>query len=73
MNVVPLELMTQMMGQRINSAVYVVLLSEPMNFPLLVRHGKEMGDCMKQRKEYPTSPGIEPMTFGFDYLCSRSL
>ena len=50
MNVGPLALMMQMMDQRINSAVYVVVLSEPVNFPLSVRHSNEMGDRMKQRK-----------------------
>ena len=34
MNVVPLALMVEMMDQRINFAVQVGVLSEPMNFPL---------------------------------------
>ena len=32
------------MDQRINSAVYIEVLSEPMNFPLNVSHRKEMRD-----------------------------
>ena len=44
MNVVPLALMTQMMDQRINSTVYVVVLSEPMNLSLNVSPSKETGN-----------------------------
>ena len=32
------------MDQRINSAVYVVVPGEAMNFPLSVKPSKEMGD-----------------------------
>ena len=34
----------------INSAVYVVVLSQPMNFPLSVSPNKKMGDHTRQRK-----------------------
>ena len=37
------------MYQRINTAVYVKVLSEHMNFPLSVRPSKEMGDRTRQR------------------------
>ena len=39
-----------MMDQRINSAVYVVVRSKPMNFLLSVSPSKEMGDRTGQRK-----------------------
>ena len=32
------------MGKKMNSAVYVKVLSEPMNFPPSVSPSKEMGD-----------------------------
>ena len=47
MNVVLLVLMTQMMDQRINSAVYIKVLSEPMNFPLSVSPSKKMEDRIR--------------------------
>ena len=50
MNVVLLALTTQMMDQRINSTVYVKVLSEPMKFPLGISPSKEVGDCTKQKK-----------------------
>ena len=62
-----------MMGQRINSVVYVVVLSEPLNFPLSVSPSKEMEDHTRQRKESPTSAGIEPRTSGFDRPLRNSL
>ena len=37
-----------------------------MNFALSVRPSEEMGDCTRQRKNDPTSAGIEPTIFGFD-------
>ena len=39
-----------MMDQRINSAVYVKVLSKPMNFQLSVSPRKEIGDCTRHRK-----------------------
>ena len=44
------KLRTQFMDQRINSAVRVVVLCKPMNFPLSVSPSKEMGDPTRQRK-----------------------
>ena len=38
-----------MMDQRINSTVYVVVLSKPMNFLLSVSPSEEMGDRTGQR------------------------
>ena len=56
------------MDQIINSAVYVIMLSqsEPMNFPLSVIPSKEMGDHTRQKKTL-TLAGIEPTTSGFDH------
>ena len=42
MNVVPLARRTQMMNQRIDSAEYVKVLSESMNFPLSVNPSKRI-------------------------------
>ena len=53
MDVVPLlALIIFMVNLRItcNSAVYVEVLSEPINFPLSFNPSKEMGDCTRQRK-----------------------
>ena len=50
MNVVPLALMTSVMGHRINSVVFVVVLSEPVNFQLNVSPSKEMEDHTRHRK-----------------------
>ena len=51
MNVVqPPAQRAQMMDQRINSVVYVKVLSEPMNFLLIGSASKEMGDHMRQGK-----------------------
>ena len=47
-----------MIDQRINSAVYVKVLSEPMNFLLSVSPSKEMGDRKRQRKKRMTSAGF---------------
>ena len=60
LNVVPLALRTQMMDQRMrmNFAVYVKVLTEPMNSHS-VSPSKEMGDCARQRKKSPSSAGIE--------------
>ena len=44
--------------------------SQPLNFPLSVSASKEMGDHTRQKKESPTSAGIEPTTFGLDHRCS---
>ena len=41
----------KMMDQKMNSTVFVVVPSEPMNFPLSVRPSKEMGDRSRQRKQ----------------------
>ena len=38
------------MDQRINSAVCVVVLSEPMNFQLSISPSKEMGDLYEVKK-----------------------
>ena len=46
MNAVSLALRTQ----RINTAVYVKVLSEPMNFSLSDSPSKEMGDRTRLRK-----------------------
>ena len=40
--------------------------SEPINFPLTVSPGKEMGHLTRQRKKSPTSARIERTNFGFD-------
>ena len=48
--------MIGMMDQRINSAVYIEVLSEPMNFPLNVSHRKEMRDHTRYRKNL-SDPG----------------
>ena len=50
------------MGKRINSIVYVRVLSEHMKFFLSIIPTKEMGDHMRQTKIFLTLGGIEPMT-----------
>ena len=67
MKVVPQALRTIiMMDQRINSVVYVQVLTEPMKFLVRVSSSKEMEDCSRQRRKSLTSAGIEPTTSGFD-------
>lgn len=44
------KLRTQMMNQRVNSAVYVVVLCKPINLPLSVSPSNEMRDPPRQRK-----------------------
>ena len=39
------------LGQRINSAVYVKVPCEPMNFALGISSSKEIGDRTRQRKK----------------------
>ena len=58
------------MDQGISSAVYVVVLSEPMNFPVSISPSKKMGDHTRQRKKSLTSVGIEPLASRFDHHCS---
>ena len=65
-----MKLPFEMMDRRMNSAVYVKVLNEPINFLLSVSPSKEMGECMRQRKKSLTSAGIEPTTSGFDQRCS---
>ena len=66
MNVVPQALRTIMIDQRVNSEVYVQVLSEPMKFLQSVSSSKETGDCSRQRRKSLTSAGIETTTSGFD-------
>ena len=40
-----------MMDKRINSAVFVKVKREPMNFPLSISPRKEMGDHVRERKK----------------------
>ena len=47
-----------MMGQRINSVVYVKVLNEPIKILLGVSSSKEMGDCTRQRKQSLTSVAL---------------
>ena len=56
-----------MTDQRINSVVYVKVLSEPMEIPLSVSPGKEMGDHTRQRKKSPNSAEIEHTASRFDH------
>ena len=51
MNVEPQAQMVHTMDQRINSTVYVVVLSEATNFPLSVSPSKEMGERTRKEKE----------------------
>ena len=57
-----------MTDQRSNWVVYVKVLSEPMEFPLSVSPGKEMGDHTRQRKNSPNSAEIEHTTSRFEHL-----
>ena len=47
-----------MIDQIINSAVYVVVLSEHMNFPLAISPRKEMADCVSQVQIFDRSEAI---------------
>lgn len=40
----------------------VVVITEPVNFPLSVSPGNEMGDRTRQRKKSLTSERIKPTT-----------
>ena len=44
----------------------IKFLSEALNFLLSVSPSKEIRDHARQRKQSPTSAGIEPSTSGFD-------
>ena len=50
-----------MMEQRINSAAYVVVLSEPVNFPMSISPREENGRP-HGRIKHLTSAGIKPTT-----------
>ena len=68
-NVVTLALL--MIDQRINSAVYVVMLREAMNFPLCISPSEEIGDLtINVREKLLTLSETEPTTSRFYYYCS---